>query len=189
MTIPDTETIRLAATQSPDGVSAEDFERWLIQHDSEVAAVHLADRLAQQPEPGEPSERVKNLAKALEEHGWMTDPDEGSVCECGASLAPAGEYGGDAYRMHVAQVAHDTVTAMPHLRRTIPNTVEALEGLGAGTIIRHVEGLLWVKIADHLWAEGPQEPAVRTGTVMLSASADSSWVVIWDGGMWEGDDE
>lgn len=37
MTTPD-ETIRLAATQCPDGVPVEDFDRWLAAHDAEVRA-------------------------------------------------------------------------------------------------------------------------------------------------------
>lgn len=69
--------------------------------------------------------------------------------------------------------------ALPILHPTIPNTVEALEQLPEGSIIRHDEGLLWVRIAEHLWADGPHEPAVTTQRVTLSAPTGTAWTVLW----------
>lgn len=69
--------------------------------------------------------------------------------------------------------------ALPILHPTIPNTIEALEQLPEGSIIRHDEGLLWVRIAEHLWADGPHEPAVTTQRVTLSAPTGTAWTVLW----------
>ena len=80
--------------------------------------------------------------------------------------------------MHKAAAVALTA-ALPILHPTIPNTVEALEELPEGSIIRHDEGLLWVRIAEHLWADGPHEPAVTTQRVTLSAPTGTAWTVLW----------
>ena len=36
----------------------------------------------------------------LARHGWLTDPDEGSICECGRTLMQSLDYAGDAYAHH-----------------------------------------------------------------------------------------
>lgn len=57
---------------------------------------------------------VKAVADALKAHyGPLGDPDEGTLCDCGAVVAPVGEYGVRAWREHVAGAALDAV--LPHL--------------------------------------------------------------------------
>ena len=57
-----------------------------------------------------PDAAVKAVADALEAHyGPLGDPDEGTLCDCGAVVAPVGEYGVRAWREHVAGAALDAV--------------------------------------------------------------------------------
>lgn len=50
-----------------------------------------------------PDAAVEAVADALEAHyGPLGDPDEGTLCDCGAVVAPVGEYGVKAWREHVA---------------------------------------------------------------------------------------
>lgn len=61
------------------------------------------------------------MAREIDGHSWMTDPDEGSVCACGEALTTSLEYAGDAYRSHIATAALDA--ALPLIREALAEKV------------------------------------------------------------------
>ena len=58
---------------------------------------------------------VEAMIEEAKNHRWLTIPDERQECDCGfvISAFPL-EYGGDAYKSHVAEAA--LTAATPHLR-------------------------------------------------------------------------
>ena len=58
---------------------------------------------------------VEAMIEEAKKHRWLTIPDERQECDCGfvISAFPL-EYGGDAYKSHVAEA--NLTAATPHLR-------------------------------------------------------------------------
>ena len=74
---PTTDEVRDAATQCPDGIPDDEFDRWLKAHDAEVAAQALRDyakgryldflEAPDLPWPDQPEGTARNYARAAAE--------------------------------------------------------------------------------------------------------------------------
>ena len=90
-------------------INSEGGELW-IKSSSGMKSFYL--RPEDRPAVATPTPAMLDAgAKALEEHSLFGDPDEGSVCECGKPLAPAGVYAMPAWQRHLAAVVWAAMVA------------------------------------------------------------------------------